>query len=72
MCVKVQKTNHEINDLFFIVWGEKKRCPSTLPCTSSSSSVRSMTEPLGRAPGAAALVGVDPVAWLSEERENKM
>lgn len=34
-------------------------------CTSSSSSVRSMTEPLGRAAGAAALDGVDPVAWLS-------
>lgn len=33
--------------------------------TSSSSSVRSMTEPLGRAAGAAALDGVDPVAWLS-------
>lgn len=34
-------------------------------CTSSSSSVRSMTEPLGRAVGAAALDGMDPVAWLS-------
>lgn len=34
-------------------------------CTSSSSSVRSMTEPLGRAAGAAALDGVVPVAWLS-------
>lgn len=33
-------------------------------CTSSSSSVRSMTEPLGRAVPAA-LAGVDPVAWLS-------
>lgn len=33
--------------------------------TSSSSSVRSMTEPLGRAVGAATLDGVDPVAWLS-------
>lgn len=30
-----------------------------------------MTEPLGRAAGAAALDGVDPVAWLSE-RETKM
>lgn len=34
-------------------------------CTSSSSSVRSMTEPLGRAPGAAALEAGDPEAWLS-------
>lgn len=34
-------------------------------CTSSSSSVRSITEPLGRAAGAAALDEVDPEAWLS-------
>lgn len=33
--------------------------------TSSSSSVRSMTEPFGRAGGAATLDGVLPVAWLS-------
>lgn len=33
--------------------------------TSSSSSVRSMTEPLGRAGGAAALDGVGAEAWLS-------
>lgn len=32
--------------------------------TSSSSSVRSMTEPFGRAPGAGTLDGVD-VVWLS-------
>lgn len=34
-------------------------------CTSSSSSVRSMTEPLGRAVDAAALDEDAPVAWLS-------
>lgn len=33
--------------------------------TSSSSSVRSMTEPFGRAVGAAALEDALPVAWLS-------
>lgn len=44
---------------------------SNSPWTSSSSSVRSITEPFGRGAGAAALEGVDPVAWLSEEREKK-
>lgn len=48
-----------------------RRTPA-LPCTSSSSSVRSMTEPLGRAAGAADLDGLDPVAWLSEKRERKL
>lgn len=33
--------------------------------TSSSSSVRSMTEPFGRVVGVATLDGVLPVAWLS-------
>lgn len=33
--------------------------------TSSSSSVRSITEPLGRAAGAAALDAAVPVTWLS-------
>lgn len=31
-----------------------------------------MTEPLGRAAGAAALEGVDPAAWLSEKRETNL
>lgn len=31
-----------------------------------------MTEPLGRATGAAALGRVDPVAWLSEKRQKEM
>ena len=48
--------------MYFIPKGEKKYA-SALPCSSSSSSVRSMTEPLGRA--AAALDGVAAVAWLS-------
>lgn len=30
-----------------------------------------MTEPFGRAAGVAALVGVDPAAWLSEEQKQK-
>lgn len=34
--------------------------------------MRSMTEPLGRAVGAAALDGVDPAAWLSEKRDTEM
>lgn len=49
----------------------ENRCTSTIPCTSSSSSVRSMTEPLGRAAGTAALDGVDPAAWLSEKKTGK-
>ena len=40
--------------------------PVFLPWTSSSSSsVRSMTEPFGRVAGVAALMGVGPAAWLS-------
>lgn len=31
-----------------------------------------MTEPLGRAVGAAALDGMDPVAWLSEKRDKSI
>lgn len=30
-----------------------------------------MTEPFGRAAGVAALVAVDPAAWLSEEQKQK-
>lgn len=52
-------------NIYFSTGGRNSYAP-TLPCTSSSSSVRSMTEPLGRTPGVAVLAGVDPVAWLSE------
>lgn len=43
----------------------------TVPWTSSSSSVRSMTEPLGLPAGAATLEEVDPPAWLSNEKDAK-
>lgn len=42
-----------------------------LPWTSSSSSsVRSMTEPFGRPAGVVALEGVDPAAWLSKQKRH--
>lgn len=47
-------------------------CPLlNLPWTSSSSSVRSMTEPLGLVAAGLPLEGVDPAAWLSNNRDAK-
>lgn len=42
-----------------------------LPWTSWSSSVRSMTEPLGLVAAGLPLEGVDPAAWLSNKRGAK-